>query len=47
MAEQVDIAVDLGAVPPALPEIVSLRQFAATPPMAPRQIIRGGVRAAD
>ena len=41
MNEQVDIAVDLGAVPPALPEIVSLRQFAASPPVVPPQIIEG------
>jgi hypothetical protein len=41
MAEQVDIAVDLGAVPPSLPEIVTLRQFAASPPAAPPQIIEG------
>lgn len=41
MAEQVDIAVDLGAVAPALPEIVTLRQFAAAPPTAPPQIIEG------
>lgn len=41
MNDQVDIAVDLGAVPPALPEIVTLRQFAAAPPTAPPQIIEG------
>ncbi|TAK98821.1 MAG: AAA family ATPase [Verrucomicrobia bacterium] len=41
MSEQVDIAVDLGAVPPALPEIVSLRQFAAVATPAPPQIIEG------
>jgi hypothetical protein len=41
MNEQVDIAVDLGAVPPPLPEIVTLRQFAASPPVAPPQIIEG------
>ena len=41
MTEQVDIAVDLGAVPPPLPEIVTLRQFAASPPSAPAQIIEG------
>jgi hypothetical protein len=27
MSEQIDIAVDLGAVPPALPPIVSLREL--------------------
>lgn len=41
MTEQVDIAVDLGAVPSALPEIVTLRQFAVAPPVAPPQIIDG------
>ncbi|MGC3956645.1 MAG: AAA family ATPase [Verrucomicrobiota bacterium] len=41
MNEQVDIAVDLGAVPPALPEIVTLKQFAVAPPVAPPQIIEG------
>ena len=29
MPEQVDIAVDLGAVPPPLPEILTLREFVA------------------
>ncbi|MGD0745380.1 MAG: AAA family ATPase [Verrucomicrobiota bacterium] len=41
MTEQVDIAVDLGAVPAPLPEIVTLREFAASPPVAPPQIIEG------
>ena len=41
MSEQVDIAVDLGAVPVPLPEIVSLREFAASPPVVPAQIIEG------
>ena len=41
MSEQVDIAVDLGAVLPPLPEIVTLRQFAAEPPSPPPQIIEG------
>jgi hypothetical protein len=41
MNEQVDIAVDLGAVPAPLPEIVSLRQFSENPPAAPPQIIEG------
>jgi hypothetical protein len=41
MSEQIDIAVDLGAVPPPLPEIVTLREFAASPPVAPPQIIEG------
>ena len=39
--EQVDPAVDLGAVPPPLPEIVTFREFAASPPVAPPQIIEG------
>ena len=39
MTGQVDIAVDLGAVPPALSAVVTLQQFAATPPVAPAQII--------
>ena len=39
--EQVDPAVDLGAVAPPLPEIVSLREFAAVPPVPPPQIIHG------
>ena len=41
MNEPLDIAVDLGAVPPPLPEIISLREFVsrATPP--PPQIIEG------
>lgn len=41
MIEQVDIAVDLGAVPAGLPEIVTLREFAAAPPVTPPQIIEG------
>ena len=41
MNEQIDIAEDLGAVPPALPEIVSLRQFGENPPTPPPQIIEG------
>ena len=41
MMEQVDIAVDLGAVAAPLPEIVSLREFAASPPLAPPVIIEG------
>jgi len=39
--EQVDPAVDLGAVAPPLPEIMRLADFAASPPMAPPQIIEG------
>ena len=41
MSEQLDIAVDLGAVAPALPEIVTMRQFVANPPVTPPQIIEG------
>ena len=37
--EQIEPAVDLGAVPPPLPDIVRLADFAASPPMAPPQII--------
>jgi hypothetical protein len=40
-SEQIDPAVDLGAVPPPLPEIVTLREFVASPPVAPPQIIEG------
>lgn len=40
-SDQVEPAVDLGAAPPPLPAIVSLREFAAAPPTAPPQIIRG------
>ncbi len=41
MNSQLDIAVDLGAVPAPLPEIVSLAKFAVNPPQAPPQIIDG------
>lgn len=41
MSGPIDIAVDLGAVPPALPEIVSLREFVAAPPVTPPIIIEG------
>ena len=41
MSDQIDIAVDLGAVPQPLPEIVSLRLFAEQPPVPPPQIIEG------
>jgi len=41
MSEQVDIAVDLGAVPPPLPDICFFEEFAATPPKVPPQIIEG------
>ena len=41
MPDPIDIAVDLGAVPPGLPEIVSFRDFAASPPEVPPEIIGG------
>ena len=41
MSEQIDIAVDLGVVPPPLPEIMSLRQLVEAAPMPPPQIIEG------
>jgi len=41
MSNQIDIAVDLGAIPPPLPGILTLREFAATAPPAPPQIIKG------
>lgn len=41
VSEQIDIAVDLGAVAAPLPEIVTLRQFAENPPAPPPQIIDG------
>ncbi len=40
MSEQIDIAVDLGVVPPPLPEILNLRQLVETAPPPP-QIIEG------
>lgn len=39
--EQIDPAVDLGAVAPPLPEICFFGDFAANPPKAPPQIIEG------
>jgi len=41
VSDQVDIAVDLGAVPPSLPEIVSFRDFASSPPPVPPEVIGG------
>jgi RecA-family ATPase len=41
MSEQIDIAVDLGVVPPPLPEIMNLRQLVEVAPPAPPQIIEG------
>ena len=40
-SEQIDPAVDLGALPPPLPEICFFGDFAANPPKAPPQIIEG------
>ncbi len=41
MSEQIDIAVGLGAVPPPLPDIVSLRSLADAAPMPPPQVVEG------
>jgi hypothetical protein len=41
MSEQIDIAVDLGVIPPPLPEILTLRQLVELAPAAPPQIIEG------
>jgi hypothetical protein len=41
MTEQLDIAVDLGAVPRPLPELCFFGEFAMDPPKAPPQIIEG------
>ena len=41
MSEQIDIAVDLGAVAAPLPDIITLREFAENPPVPPPQIIDG------
>jgi len=43
LSEQIDIAVDLGVVPPPLPEIMSLRQLVEAATAAPPQIIEGVV----
>jgi hypothetical protein len=40
-SEQVDIAVDLGVVPPPLPEIEFLREFVANMPQPPPQVVEG------
>lgn len=40
-SEQIDPAVDLGAIAPPLPDICFFGDFAANPPMAPPQIIEG------
>ncbi len=39
MSDQIDIAVDLGVVPAALPEIMNLRQLVEAAPAPPPQII--------
>jgi hypothetical protein len=41
LSQQIDIAVDLGVIPPPLPEILTLRQLVETAPAAPPQIIEG------
>jgi len=41
VSDQVDIAVDLGVVPPPLPEILNLRQLVEAAPAPPPQIIDG------
>jgi len=41
MSEQIDIAVDLGAVPPPLPEILNLEQLVEVATAPPPQIIEG------
>jgi hypothetical protein len=41
VSQQIDIAVDLGVVPPPLPEILTLRQLVEIAPAAPPQIIEG------
>ncbi len=41
LSEQIDIAVDLGAVVAPLPDIITFRQFAENPPTPPPQIIEG------
>ena len=41
MSEQIDIAVDLGVVPPPLPDVEFLEDFAANLPETPTQIVDG------
>ena len=41
MNEQIDIAVDLGVVPPPLPEILSLRQLVEVAPAPPHEAVEG------
>jgi len=40
-SEQVDIAADLGVIPPPLPDIEFLRDFAASVPQAPPKVVDG------
>jgi len=40
-SEQVDVAADLGAIPPPLPDICFFEDFSENPPKAPPQIIEG------
>jgi hypothetical protein len=41
MSDQIDIAVDLGVVPPPLPEILTVRQLVETAPAPPAEVIDG------
>lgn len=41
MSDQIDIAVDLGVIPPPLPVIVTVRQLAEAAPMPPPQVVEG------
>jgi len=41
LSDQIDIAIDLGVVPPPLPGILNLRQLVESAPAAPPQIIEG------
>jgi hypothetical protein len=41
MSKPIDIAVDLGVVPPPLPEILTVRQLVETAPAPPAQVIDG------
>ena len=40
-SEQVDVAVDLGALPPGLPDLCFLEDLAENPPLPPPQLIEG------
>jgi hypothetical protein len=41
MSEQIDIAVDLGVVPPPLPRVLSLNDLVRKAPQTPPQVIEG------